>query len=212
MANMHSTSSFHSQLAKLQIHQLHSLLRIGELRSIIPSGIHIMALTATATKTLQLQVAVILGMQNPVIVAVSPCKPNIMYAVSIFNSIKETFKPILLRLKKEKTKMPRTIIYCRRHEVTADLNLFFRDGLGECFTEPSDAPDHSGFRLVDMFTSCTDNEVKSDIIKSFTSPTSPLRVVCATIAFGLGIDGPYVRQVIHLGIPDDIESYIQESG
>ena len=54
--------------------------------------------------------------------------------------------------------------------------------------------------------------MKSDIIKSFTSPTSPLRVVCDTIAFGLGIDCPDVRQVIHLGIPDDIELYIQESG
>ena len=84
--------------------------------------------------------------------------------------------------------------------------------LGSEFTEPADAPDHSGFRLVDMFTSCTDTDVKSDIIRSFTSLDASLRIVCATVAFGLGIDCPNVHQVIHWGAPDDVESYIQESG
>jgi len=171
-----------------------------------------MALTATATKSLQREVGVILGMHNHISVAVSPCRTNIMYAVSTFSTVKETFQTLLLRLKEERLDMPRIIIYCRRHEEAADLYLFFRGGLGDSFTEPKDAPDHSGFRLVDMFTSCTDSEVKSDIISSFTQPNSPLRIVCATIAFGLGIDCRNIRQVIHIGIPDDIESYVQESG
>ncbi len=108
--------------------------------------------------------------------------------------------------------MPRTIIYCRRQDECADLYLFFRDGLGSEFTEPYDVLDRSGFRLVDMFTSCTDSDVKSDIISSFTAVEGTLRIVCATIAFGLGIDCPDVRQVFHVGAPADIASYIQESG
>ncbi len=171
-----------------------------------------MALTATATKCLQHEVAVILGMQNHITVAVSPCKTNIMYVVSMFSTIQDTFQPLLSRLREERINMPRIIIYCRRHEEAADLYLFFRDGLGHVFTEPTDAPDHSKFRLVDMFTSCTDSEVKSDIVSSFTSPNSPLRIVCATMAFGLGVDCSDVREVIHLGVPEDIESYVQESG
>ena len=171
-----------------------------------------MALTATATKKLQLKVSTILGMQNPKVIAVSPCKRNLMYAVTSFKSIHETFRPVLERLQQERVSMPRMIIYCRQYEQCADLYLYFKDGMGNNFTEPIDAPNLSKFRLVDMFTSCTDAEVKSQIIQSFTDQKAPLRIVCATIAFGMGIDCHNVRQVIHLGAPEDTEAYIQETG
>ena len=45
---------------------------------------------------------------------------------------------------------------------------------------------------------------------SFTSDNH-LRIVIGMIAFGMGLDLPDVRQVIHVGLPDDIESYIQET-
>ena len=63
--------------------------------------------------------------------------------------------------------------------------------------------------LVDMFLSCMDTVVKESIISMFTQD-SCLRVVVATVAFG--IDCPEVRQVIHIGAPSDIESYVQETG
>ena len=84
---------------------------------------------------------------------------------------------------------------------------FFKAGLGNAFTEPSDAPDLSKFRLVDMFTSCSDQQVKDNIIELFTSK-SQLRIVIATVAFGMGIDCPDVHHIIHFGPPDDLESYI----
>ena len=73
-------------------------------------------------------------------------------------------------------------------------------------------PDLSKYRLADMFTSCTDDEVKSQIISSITDLSSPLRIVCATVAFGMGIDCPDIRQVIHLGTPEDVDLYVQEIG
>lgn len=62
-----------------------------------------------------------------------------------------------------------------------------------------------------MFVSCTDTAVKESIISMFTTK-SCLRVVIATVAFGMGIDCPDVRQVIHIAAPNDIESYVQETG
>ena len=87
----------------------------------------------------------------------------------------------------------------------------FRNLLGVNFTEPPNAPDITKFRLVEMFTSVTDNYIKEDIIKLFTK-NSQLRIVVATIAFGMGIDCAGVREVVHVGAPDDVESYIQETG
>ncbi len=97
-----------------------------------------MALTATATNNLLLSVSRILGMRTPVTIAISPCKPNLMYSVSSYSTISETFKPILCRLKQERTGMPRIIIYCLRVEDCADMYLYFKNELGKNFTEPTD--------------------------------------------------------------------------
>ena len=127
-----------------------------------------MALTATATKMLQRKVAGTLGMHRPNIFSVSPSKRNIMFAMATpYNSIEVTFHPLLMSLAMERITMPRTIIYCRRYEDCADLYMYFRDKLGENFTEPIKSPDLSKLRLVDMFTGVTDPEVKTQIISSF---------------------------------------------
>ena len=88
---------------------------------------------------------------------------------------------------------------------------FFKRSLGEGFTEPPGAPDLSRFRLVDMFGHCTHESVKTTIITQFRTK-SPLRIVVATIAFGMGIKCPDLHQINHWGVPDDPEMYIQESG
>ena len=62
-----------------------------------------------------------------------------------------------------------------------------------------------------MFTSITDTHIKEEIIRFFTKQ-SRLRIVVGTIAFGMGIDCHDVRNIIHFGAPDDVESYIQETG
>ena len=61
-----------------------------------------------------------------------------------------------------------------------------------------------------MYTSVT-NQAHKEMMILFTKP-SQLRLVTATIAFGLGIDCLVVLQVIHVGIPEDCESYIQDTG
>ena len=171
-----------------------------------------MALTATASVSLRAQLSHILGMKAPVTIVLPPCKHNLTYLVSRFTSIVENFSPLLLQLRCERVRFPKTIIYCRKMIDCADLYLYFKQSLLSEFTEPIGAPNLSEFRLVEMFTSCTNSEIKNKIIESFTKEDSTLRIVCATVAFGLGINCPNIRQVIHLGTPDDVESYIQETG
>ncbi|XP_019861292.1 PREDICTED: uncharacterized protein LOC105315307 isoform X1 [Amphimedon queenslandica] len=188
-----------------------SLERIGEVRSLLPSSVPVMALTATATHQLRLDLSRIIGLKNPVMIVQPPCKPNLMYKVGNFVSIEANFTPVLDNLRRERAAYSRTIIYCRTMDDCANLYLFFERGLGRDFTEPPGAPNISKFRLVDMFTSCTEMAVKNQIVTAFTTESN-LRIVCATVAFGMGVDCANVRVIIHFGAPDDLESYIQETG
>ena len=187
--------------------------QLGELRAIVPASINMMALTATAMKSSRTEICHILGMNDPVVIEVSPDKPNVYLACDEFKSIMETFGPIAEQLKVERTDMGRVIIFCKKIILCSHIYSFFQYILRADFTEP---PNKSiavpEYRLVDMFTSGTHPEVKEIILKSFKSRTAPLRIVIATIAFGLGIDCADVRQVIHLGPLTDIEDYVQHIG
>ena len=113
-------------------------------------------------------------------------------------------------IRRQRLDLPCIIIYCRKIEQCSSL-CFFKEQLDREFTELPGAPDLPNYRLIDMFTSCTEPAVKEDIIAGFTKESN-LRLVIATIAFGMGVDCPNVRQVIHFGAPSDIECYVQETG
>ena len=74
--------------------------------------------------------------------------------------------------------------------------------------QPIGAPDLSRFRLLELFTACTHRSVKDTILETFSDRHGTLRVV----AFGMGLDCPNVRRIIHWGASNDIESYLQETG
>lgn len=67
-----------------------------------------------------------------------------------------------------------------------------KSSLGNKAVEPIGAPDMAHFRLVDMFTACTEKNVKDTIIHNFTQTDSPLCVAIATVAFGMGLDSPNI--------------------
>ncbi len=171
-----------------------------------------MALTATATKATRIAVIKSLNMRQPYIVAISPQKDNIIYSVAEKVTISDTFQPIVDTLRREGPVMGRMIVFCRTYDSVTSIYTYFKRNLNDKFTYPSGAPDLARFRLVDMYTKCTHQDVKKAVINGFTSTSSVLRVVIATVAFGMGIDCPDIRQIIHWGVPEDAEAYVQESG
>ena len=186
--------------------------RIGDIRSIKPSDVRIMALTATATNTTRKVVISRLCMEDPVIVYVPPTKTNITYSVIEKPSINVVVQQIAKELLEYGDKSCRTIIYCRKHLEVASMYEEFVKVLGESFTFPIGKPYLVMYRLVDMYTKCTDNCIKEKIVSAFANPDSTLRVIIATTAFGMGIDCPNVHNVLHWGPAEDIESYVQQTG
>ena len=110
-----------------------------------------MALTATATKEVRMDVSRITGMRNEFIVAKPPSKPNTMYTVVTFSVVEETFLPIAKKVQEERLRCPRMITYCRNYRDCADLYLFSKGYPGVNFTEPPGSPELPRFRLVDMY-------------------------------------------------------------
>ena len=137
------------------------LSRVGEVRSLVPPSVRVMALTATATKTDRLAVSRALGLNHPFVMARCQNKSNIIYRVSKFNTISDTFRAFANMLKQERNLFPKTIIYGQSFGVCGDIYSFFKNHLREMFTViPTAAPDLPEFRLVEMFTSVTDSDHK----------------------------------------------------
>ena len=172
-----------------------------------------MALTATATKETRTAICKSLGIRKPILIAQPPNIPNIYYtAISNVSDEEKAFGSMIDQIRHERTSMERAIIFCRSYDSCWEVYRLFRSRLGEDMSEPRGYVNFPSLRLVDMYTACTHPDVKDTLLTQFQSSDSCLRVVVATIAFGMGLNIPNVRKVIHWGPPGDIESYMQETG
>ena len=168
--------------------------RLGEVRSILPKGVNIMALTATATGANRRSIMETLGMSaQSTIVSVCPSKSNVMYSVAKFSSFDDAFGNVIASLKEDKIS-GRIIILCRTINDCSDLYLHFKTKLGSKFLCPSDAPDLCEYRLVEVYHSLLEPSHKQRIVSCISNPAFPLKIVIATVAFGMGIDIPDVRE------------------
>ena len=129
------------------------------------------------------------------------------------DSLEETFAPLVEELRHERTLMERSIIFCRTYNDFSGVYMFMADRLGKEMMDPIGVcRDLPQFRLLDMFSACTHPAVKNSILQSLPDSGSTLRVVVATVAFGMGLDCPNICRVIHWGPSSDIELYLQETG
>ncbi|MCE0491646.1 ATP-dependent DNA helicase RecQ [Pantoea sp. Mb-10] len=161
---------------------------LGQLRQRFPA-LPVMALTATADETTRNDIVHLLQMHDPLIQLSSFDRPNIRY------TLVEKFKPSeqLLRYVQEQ-RGKSGIIYCNSRAKVEDTAARLQSrGL-------SAGAYHAGI----------DSEQRARVQEAFQR--DDLQIVVATVAFGMGINKPNVRFVVHFDIPRNIESYYQETG
>lgn len=152
-----------------------------------------------------------LEMKKPALLIESPNRQNISYAVKVVTpDPAKTFQTMVKKLKEQKGMYTRTIIYCQTIKVTTFLYGFFQSELGnDMYIDDSLDPKK---RTVEMFHSRIDELNREHILNSMGMPDGSVRVLIATIAYGMGIDCKDVKVVIHYGPSYNLETYPQESG
>lgn len=151
-------------------------------------------------------------MTDPYVISESPNKTNIMYSVHYVNkdeNLNDFFKWLTDELIEKSTNSPRTIIYCQTITQCSLLYAVLRESLGErnCLD-----PNNKHMVLMEMLHSCTPEANKKEILNSFQQTDGSIRLLVATIAFGMGVDSKGVTTVVHFGPSKNVESYIQETG
>jgi ATP-dependent DNA helicase RecQ len=149
----------------------------------------VMALTATATERVREDIVRQLHLKDAACCVASFNRPNLTYRVAAKTGAYEQILSFINSRKDEGG-----IIYCQSRKTTEDLaRKLSEDGIKAL-------PYHAGL----------DGDVRSRNQEAFLR--DEIRVVCATIAFGMGINKPNLRFVIHYDLPKNIEGYYQETG
>lgn len=78
--------------------------------------------------------------------------------------------------------------------------MMMRKLLGEKITEPPGLPDNMlQYRLVDVFTAASDNDMREEVLAEFCKTDTKLRLLIALTAFGLGVDCMDISRIINYG-------------
>ena len=162
--------------------------QLAKLRTALP-GIPMMALTATATGRVRTDIIKHLKLENPQTFVASFNRPNLTYRVIPKD---QPAKQIIDFVRKRESESG--IIYCASR-ATAERVAEALAGRGF-----SARPYHAGLTATERA------ENQEQFLRDDT------RIICATIAFGMGINKPNVRWVIHHDLPKNIEGYYQETG
>ena len=110
----------------------HELLGYTTLRSILPAGINVMALTATATVETFDIVSQHLSMKDPTLVTSPPNRDNIIYRVHPKATLNELTDDLCSEFRTKRTEFPKTVIFVRQYRDCSDIYLMIRHELGVC--------------------------------------------------------------------------------
>lgn len=166
--------------------------RLREMMDSINDQIPVVALTATATPKVQSDIVKNLGLRNPNIFISSFNRPNLYYEIQPKIKKEQTVKSIVRFISNMAGKSG--IIYTLNRKTTEELaDLLVANSIKAVAY-------HAGL----------DSKLRAERQDMFLN--EDVQVIVATIAFGMGIDKPDIRFVIHFNIPKSIENYYQETG
>ena len=103
----------------------------------------------------------------------------------------------------------RTIIYCQTRKQCSVLYRLFQVHLEEKLFHGECIPSN---RMVEMFHAGTPDSVKQHVMKNMSQEDGHIRILIATIAFGMGVNCKNVSRTVHFGPSKNIEHFVQESG
>ena len=168
--------------------------RLAELRDVAP-GVAMQAFTATATPRVRQDIIEQLGLREPRVLVGVFDRPNLTYRVRARQSGARAVEQIAEAIGRHRQAGEGgAIVYCISRKETEDTAEALR-GMG------LDAqPYHAGLPA----------RQRDNVERDFTNES--LDVVCATVAFGMGIDRSNVRLVVHAACPKSVEAYQQEAG
>ncbi len=162
--------------------------QLATLRQRFPD-VPVMALTATATERVRQDIVSLLKLREPSCYVASFNRPNLTYRVVARNKAYNQLHHFIRARRKDSG-----IVYCQSRKSAESLaEKLTGDGIAA-------RPYHAGLTPGERSTN-QELFLRDEV-----------RVVCATIAFGMGINKPNVRFVVHYDLPKNIEGYYQETG
>ena len=162
--------------------------QLSQLKSLFPNS-NIIGFTATADQTTRLDILEKIFNKNVNVFVSSLDRPNLSLSITQ----KTNWKSQLLEYLRDR-KSQSGIIYCLSKKKTEEVTSLLND---------------KGFNA-STYHAGLDGQVRKNVQDTFM--TEQAHIVVATIAFGMGIDKPDIRFVIHLNLPGSVEAYSQEIG
>ena len=166
--------------------------RLREMMIQINPDVPVIALTATATPKVQSDIIKNLDLRDPKIYTTSFNRSNLYYEIQPKIKKEQTLKSLVRFITQNKGKSG--IIYTTNRKTTEELAELLQKN------DIKAVAYHAGI----------DSKIRTERQDQFLN--EDVQVIVATIAFGMGIDKPDIRFVIHYNIPKSIENYYQETG
>ncbi len=154
----------------------------------------IIGCTATASVKVARDIEDTLGMEDPYEYLGDLTRPNLDYSVLQCGSDRDKMRELLRLIKEEGPNAKGVLVYCSTRHATIQIYQFLRRmGFNVGYY-------HGGMQAKNR------KEAEEDFMNNKTS------IMVSTNAFGMGVDKPDIRLLVHFHVPGNIESYIQESG